>query len=116
MDFFLWGTSSIVLAILSQLNVAERNDNTMEDSIDIDNVLGRRNYFLFNFINQSFIEAIGKPFYTPYTQTVTFNFKLTFFSDILRVNNTIDRCHVGTVHSECDLFYKILIHRHILGA
>lgn len=79
MDFFLFGTSSIVLAILSQVNVVEQNVDTMEGSVDIDNVFGRRNYFLFNFINQSFIEAIGKPFYIPYTQTVTFNFKLTFF-------------------------------------
>lgn len=79
MDFFLWGTSSIVLAILSQLNVVEQNVDTMEDSIDIDNVFGRRNYFFFNFINQSFIEAIGESFYMPYTQAVTFNFKLTIF-------------------------------------
>lgn len=79
MDFFLFGTSSIVLAILSQVNVVEQNVDTMEGSVDIDNVFGRRNYFLFNFINQSFIEAIGEPFYMPYTQTVTFDFKLMIF-------------------------------------
>lgn len=79
MDFFLFGTSSIVLAILSQVNVVEQNVDTMEGSVDIDNVFGRRNYFIFNFINQSFIEATGEPFHIPYTQTVTFYFKLTIF-------------------------------------